>query len=310
VICLVHLVRASNGRGPFDAFVGALGLRAAGAPFELVLAFKGFASEADAQPFLDAAAAHEPASLHFDDSGLDLTVYMAAARRLERDRYCFTNSFSEPLTDGWLGKLDAALGRDDVGLAGPTGSWNSTRSWAMQMLGLPTPYRGLLPSRVTLREVSAELAPTGETAEAAPGGRRAVTVLKALGNLPGQMLGFEPFPVPHLRTNAFCIEHATLTRVAWPEIRTKRDAYLLESGRHSLTRRVERLGLRAVVVDRAGEAYDSAEWHRSDTFWQRRQEGLLVADNQTRAYEQGGLERRRVLATMAWGREARPIEGP
>ncbi len=305
----MHLVRAANGRDPFDAFVGALGAREAGTPFELVLALKGFDSQADAQPFLDAAAAYEPTALHFDDRGLDLTVYMAAARRVERDRYCFVNSFSEPLADGWLGKLEAALDRDDVGLAGPTGSWNSTRSWAMQMLGLPTAYRGLLPARARLREVSAELAPGGETDEAAPGGGSAVTVLKALGALPGQVLGFESFPAPHLRTNAFCVEHATLMRMAWPEIRTKRDAYLLESGRHGLTRQAERLGLRAVVVDRAGAIYDSAEWPRSATFWQGRQEGLLVADNQTRAYELGGLDRRRVLATMAWGREAQPVEG-
>ncbi len=310
MICVVHLVRAVNGRRPFDTFVGALGARDAGTPFELVLAFKGFASQAQAQPFLDVAAAHDPTALHFDDTGLDLTVYLAAARRLERGRYCFTNSFSEPLADGWLGKLDAALARDDVGVAGPTGSWNSTRSWAMQMLGLPTPYRGLLPARSTLREVSAELAPAGEEAQAAPRGGRAATVLKALGSLPGQMLGFEPFPAPHLRTNAFCVEHATLMRVAWREIRTKRDAHLLESGRHGLTRQIERLGLRAVVVDRTGEAYDSPDWPRSATFWQGRQEGLLVADNQTRAYEQGGPDRRRVLATMAWGRAARPVAGP
>jgi hypothetical protein len=38
--------------------------------------------------------------------------------------------------------------------------------------------------------------------------------------------------------------------------------------------------------------------------WQGAQEGLLVADNQTRSYVAGDANRRRLLSSFAWGRSA------
>ncbi len=64
------------------------------------------------------------------------------------------------------------------------------------------------------------------------------------------------------------IAHSTLAGLRLHEVREKADAYALESGRHSLTRQVQRDGLRAVVVDRAGENYEQDRWHLSHTFWQ------------------------------------------
>jgi hypothetical protein len=62
------------------------------------------------------------------------------------------------------------------------------------------------------------------------------------------------------------------------------------------------MGLRALVVDRDGIAHEPRRWPDSATFWQGRQERLLVADNQTGAYARGGAERRAILAALAWGR--------
>jgi hypothetical protein len=61
----------------------------------------------------------------------------------------------------------------------------------------------------------------------------------------------------------------------------KLSAYKFESGKESLTNQVRNLGLRVLVVGRDGQAYDPEHWHRSNTFWQSREENLLVADNQT-----------------------------
>ena len=71
------------------------------------------------------------------------------------------------------------------------------------------------------------------------------------------------------------------------------DAYLFESGHRSLTRQVLGRGLAVVVVDREGMAYEPADWPSGRTLWQGDQEGLLIADNQTRSYANGGLDRRR-----------------
>jgi hypothetical protein len=130
--------------------------------------------------------------------------------------------------------------------------------------------------------------------------------LRVIPQMPEQILAFEPFPAYHIRTNAFMIAHATLAELSLHAVRNKFDAYLLENGRRSITRQAQRLGLHTLVVDRAGVAYERHEWHRSRTLWQGRQEGLLVADNQTRSYDAGDASRRQLLSGFAWGRYADP----
>ena len=89
----------------------------------------------------------------------------------------------------------------------------------------------------------------------------------------------------------------------------KMNAYALESGRNSLTRQFSDMGLRAVVVDRDGALYREEGWAQSHTLWQADQEKLLIADNQTRIYANGSLDRRRLLSALAWGSQADP-RGP
>jgi hypothetical protein len=328
--CVVHVVRAANGPAPFRAFVEAMRKCPPG-DHELVLAFKGFPSREHAEPYLKDACGLNAEVLFFDDTGFDLGVYFAAAARLKRERYCFLNSFSEPLLEGWLTRLDTALEHSDVGMVGASGSWNSSRSWLLYSLRLPSPYTRLLPSRGSMREEFARLdseraAAAGpahvsdgsagaddrpsKAASADAGLRLPRAAINALSELPGQIRNFEAFPAHHLRTNAFMIAHSTLAALRLHKVCEKADAYVFESGRDSLTRQVQRTGLRAVVVDRDGEAYDQDRWHHSRTFWQGSQEGLLVADNQTRYYERGGVDRRRLLSTLAWGSCADPRPGP
>ena len=133
--------------------------------------------------------------------------------------------------------------------------------------------------------------------------RQLLNTAIALGPL---ILGFRRFPAHHLRTNAFAIPHDVLVRALNPAGRSKKEALGLESGRRSITRAVERLGLRAVVVDRSGGVYEPREWADSETFWLGEQNGLLVADNQSEQYRLGDAARRRLLSRFAWGEDARP----
>jgi hypothetical protein len=122
------------------------------------------------------------------------------------------------------------------------------------------------------------------------------TALEAL-----RRVTFEPFPAAHVRTNAFCVPRAVMLRVDPGRQRDKVDAYRFESGRRSFTHQVARLGLRTLVAGRDGGLYEPRDWPRSLTFWQRDQEQLLVADNQTRAYDRGEPDVRAALAGLAWG---------
>lgn len=112
--------------------------------------------------------------------------------------------------------------------------------------------------------------------------------------------GYVPFPNPHLRTNAFALRRAELERLRWGTPRSKGAALRLESGRHGLTRQIQALGLRPVVVGR-DRAFEVDEWPGSATFRSGDQEQLLVADNRTRQYADAPPEERARLARMAWG---------
>lgn len=303
--CLIHLVRETNGIGSLREFAAALRAHPPGVECELVMAMKGFDSAAQAAPYISEVADLAPELVFLPDTGIDLGTFFAVATRLRRGRYCFVNSHTRPVVDGWLAKLDAALALPGVGMVGATGSWASGHSWLTYSLGLPSFYRGVLPSRDVARE---QLRAINREQTGVEGSSKSVwgNRLRLLPRIPEELMGFAPFPTPHLRNTAIMISHAALGEMQLFKIRNKMDTYALESGLHSFTRQLKRRGSRVLVVDRAGTTYEPCDWHHSRTFCQGAQEGLLAVDNRTLSYERGGLQRRILLAGLAWGECAEP----
>ncbi len=114
--------------------------------------------------------------------------------------------------------------------------------------------------------------------------------------------GHPSFPNPHLRTNGFAIGRELLRELDWPTGIDKLGAVAVEGGYGSLTRQVQERGLEARVVGRDGVAYPPEEWYESRTFRRGEQENLLLADNRTRHYQDGGRLTRAFLAWLAWHR--------
>lgn len=304
--CVVHLVRALNGIDSLREFAAALRAHPPGIEHELVLAMKGFASRAEAAPYIAEVADLEPTIEFFPDVGLDLGLFFAAAARLRRNRYCFINSHTRPVVAGWLAKLDAALAPLDVGLVGATGSWLSSHSWLTYSIGLPSFYRSVLPPIREARRLLLEIDLEQLRIERRSKRDSLWTRLRLLSRLPEELLAFEPFPDPHLRNTMLMVSHELLTELRLFAVRNKHDTYVLESGPLNLVAQTMRMGLSARVVDSAGTAYEPHEWYRSGTYWQGGQERLLGIDNRTRSYQRGSGERRRLLASLAWGLHADP----
>jgi hypothetical protein len=304
--CVIHLVRAANGIDSLREFAAALRAHPPGIEHELVLAMKGFASVAEAAPYIEEVADLAPTIEFFPDIGLDLGLLFAAMSRLRRGRYCFVNSHTRPVVAGWLAKLDAALALPDVGMVGATGCWQSPHSWLTYSMGLPSFYRSVLPpireTRKLLLEI--DLEQLGVERRSTLDALR--TRLQLISQMPEELLAFEPFPVPHLRNTMLMFGHETLRRLRLFAVRSKFDTYALESGSANMVGQLARMGLRALVVDSAGAVYEPGEWYRSATYCQGRQERLLSIDNRTLSYERGGPERRRVLSALAWGLHAEP----
>jgi hypothetical protein len=300
-LALVHLVRQVNGPAPFERFLASYRAHDPGVEHELVLLFKGFSGTSNFAPYLERAEGLNPRVLQIDDAGVDLTAYLTAARMLDHQRVCFVNSFSVIRSQRWLGLLSGALASKGVGIAGATGSWGSHRAGALLMLRLPAG----LGERGCRREMLAALRTVGADDQPLARTRPFRTALE----LARQIALFPRFPAAHIRTNAFAIERELLISAIPEAIPNKEAAYRLEAGKRSLTARIEQRGLRAVVVGRDGGVHDREDWPALDLFWQADQSDVLVADNQTIAYDQGSPAERRALSRFAWGDRARPSPG-
>jgi hypothetical protein len=294
---LVHLVRRANGLEPFEAFLASYDRHDAGLEHELVLLFKGFDSVAELAPYRALAGARVSGELQVPDDGLDLAAYMTAAQELSHDRLCFVNSFSTIEAPDWLRLLSSGLDRPGVGVAGATGSWGSHRSFALFLLRLPNGYRGALENGDA---VASALRSTGAARELGLVQR----LYRAARDIPRVLIGFPGFPAPHVRTNAFLIDRERLLSLRVGTLRNKSESYRFEGGTRGLTGQIRQAGLDALVVGRDGDPLAPDRWPDADIFWQRRQRDLLVADNQTRAYEHGTPAQRDALARYAWGARA------
>lgn len=287
---VVHLVRKANGTGPLESFLASYRRQTAGLDHRLILVCKGFGGRLDYE-YLHTLEGVQHEVLHMPDRGLDLQPYFAAARRYQCRYFCFLNSFSRIAVAGWLESLYRWACAPGVGVVGATASYQS--------FARPDEERRKLGLRGRLRHVA-----SGGTA-AVKAQRAGAWLLGSLG-LWKPARHFPPFPNYHLRTNAFMAPREVLLRVRVPPILFKLSAFLLESGRNGVTRQIASMGLKALVVDRAGRSFEAERWHLANTFRQSRQEDLLVEDNQTDAYARAARDERARLSHLAWGDYARP----
>lgn len=280
-IAVVHLLRKGNEPLLFKRFIDSLRTHSAGTEHTLVILFKGFRND-DSRVKYRAILADIPYhTFDVNDEGLDITAYLkvATALRHQYRYFCFLNSHSEILCDGWLEKLYRHIKQEGIGLAGATGLWSSHRGT------LSTPALLFASLRAALKPYRHQ---------------RGGAHLGKLMRYTRWLLGFSCFPNPHLRTNAFIIRGETLLAREWPPVTDKASAYSFESGRDGVSDFVRQCGLAIVMVDRDGTAWPEDKWNRSELFFQGEQSGLLVADNQTRQYQNSSTSQRQYLHDIAW----------
>jgi hypothetical protein len=211
----------------------------------------------------------------------DIPAYFSALRSFPAEYVCFLNSYSVILHHGWLRCLYEHASRDGVGLVGATGSWESRLSSYIN--GAAWPLAGERPIHLL------------------DGGKRLLRRLRMRSEARRLRKWFQPFPNPHLRSNAFMLSRKLMLSLEVGHIRYKVDAERFESGRNGLTRQVLDRGLDALVVGRDGAAYRAEQWPQSRTFRSADNRNLLVADNRTEQYLEADCATRATLEVMAWG---------
>lgn len=259
-ICLVHLVWKPLGPQPLRDFVASYRRNSAGVEHRLVIAFNGFDNETDLREYRDVLAGVEHEWFVVSPPTQDLPVYFKAAESFGDRYFCFLNSYSVILDQGWLAKMHMHVTKSGTGLVGASGSYESY--YTNLELGRG-PYST---SRFFLRRLAHDL--------------------PLLYKDYRTYANFLPFPNPHVRTNGFMLAREIMLGLRVRRLRTKMDCFKLESGRDSITRQIMRRGLKPLVVGRDGRAYEKEEWFESATFRRGGQRNLLVADNQTRQYRE------------------------
>ncbi len=133
-LCLVYLVWAPLGPEAVARFVESYRRHDAGVEHIVAVALKGLRAGQDRSPWERALAGVSHELLEMPSGVLDLGSYRQAAERVKAERYCFVNTGSEVLRDGWLGHFDRHLRCAGVGLVGAAGSYESAYSSAPRPL--------------------------------------------------------------------------------------------------------------------------------------------------------------------------------
>jgi hypothetical protein len=266
-ICVIHLVRATNGIEPLQRFLTSYTYYSPGLKHDLQFILKGFEENQVPLEIESLLNQYDHQRMYVPDEGYDIGSYITAARVLENKYLCFFNSFSELLDDNWLEKLYRHASSHGCGMVSATGSWESIYTNSFVFNRKSFIYLWI----------------------------KKMLALKMNRNFP-------PFPNPHLRTNGFLISKDLFLDVTHRYIvKDKMDTLFIESGRDGISRRIRLKGLDLMVVGRDGRGFFPDEWSISGTFRQGEQENLLVADNQTRIFAEADPSERIILSQLAWG---------
>lgn len=277
-LALVYLSRGiDGGLTAAESFFRAYQTYPPGCPHELIVILKGWEGNADRTALQKLAENHNARIVQLPDDGYDWGAYLRVALILRHTWVCFLNTHSRPRVARWLSMLMEKIAdpREKVGAVAATGSWQSA---------IP---------KLFMRPIN-----DGSYAWFA-------NWIK----LPGKALmlwhyrGFPPFPNPHIRSNVFLTRLADFKDYAVTQKipRNKRDAYKMESGKQCFSAFLAKRRLVVRVVAANGEGYDASDWMLSGTYRSPDQPGLLVTDNQTKAYQDASLARKRILEQLAWG---------
>lgn len=317
---VLYLARPAEGLEPIERFLASYRRQPAGLAHDLVVVCKTADTSACSR-IQELVADLDHRLLVIPDTGYDIGGYRTAVEQITHHWICCLNTGSEILTSGWLEKLYGWGVLPGVGIVGATGSFESLANSRQLIAEMQWRYRNQTPDADAIERFFGFALPELTTPSAVSRqqllGRHGRLALlykrakRALRRRAGihwswttaktirEAAAFPAFPNPHIRTNAFFTERSWLLRAG--PIATKHDAYLFESGPQSLTAQIVEAGLRAYVIDRDGQPHAPAEWANSGTFRSGDQQALLIADSQTRRYQQMTAAERITHQLMTWG---------
>jgi hypothetical protein len=276
-VTVVHLVWIPFGIETFKNFIDSYKKNTREIAHDLVLLFNNNNMDYEINLFIDYADQHQISYTFYKTSNLqDLDSYRWVASKLSCDYILFFNSYSVIKVENWL-ELYVTILNQNYKLISASGSYQSH-------------YSSVFLINKWYWEFDKNFIYNF---------RKYKLFLKAF--FYWHFL-FNKFPSPHIRTNAFMVNRDVFLKIKYNQpLQNKMDAYKLESGKNSITNQFLKMGYGVCIIDKYGKAYEIGEWDKSKTFWQGKQENLLVIDNQTEAYEKATPSEKLLMTKQAWG---------
>ncbi|MFT7053584.1 MAG: hypothetical protein ACJAU1_001141 [Psychromonas sp.] len=284
-LAVFHLVRKYNDIQMLRDFLVSYANHKSGVEHDLIIIFKGFTNDVDKAAQLELLSPFTYQSYDVSDHGFDITAYISACKHYAQVYLylCFLNSHSVIQAKNWLKILYDNIIRENVGLVGATGSWQSL-SGESRRFKIACAAGGYCLKTVlskSTRKVKKE---------------EICDVYQHFMFL----LNFDQFPNVHIRTNSFMISSVLMLEVCHQQIDSKYDAYKFESGKKGLSKTIINKGLKLLMVGSDGQAYEPKSWPNSNIYMNNAQDNLLISDNMTRKYTSRTPEGRNNLRELSW----------
>jgi hypothetical protein len=324
------LARCADGLDAFARFVNSYKNHPAGIDHKLVIIYKGFESSESLEQakliFKDVL--HD--QIFLEDVGFDIGSYFEASKVITSEYLCFLNTHSEISADDWLKLMMQAATKDEIGLTGAMGSYESIKDsvnlyrWIiLESMGANLEIKKFIAiyfeyilSRYHRKWYLGNIFDEIEM-EQDNRLKRLVLFLRKIVFLPGFYSSgtqsiwlsapkfesniFPSFPNPHIRSNGFIMKGQIFRGLLTRNLINKAEANLFESGPQSMTNVIKNLGLKVVIVGKNGTIYDEENWWDSHTFRQGDQSNLLISDNHTRAFMDMSEPSRESHEWLTWG---------
>jgi glycosyltransferase involved in cell wall biosynthesis len=298
------LARIQQGLELFKNFAQSYRNYPAGISHDLFIICKGFSKqeefEALQEIFQDIPHKIIPVE---DDIGMDLAAYKDASDQVTHPYVCFLNTYSRINSDNWLQKFFSHCEKEDVGLVGATGSFESLYDSSIHLLGNNLFLLLLQRKKISiffchlknffLRKIfKRHLSDTFN--------------LWRMNTKPDSFWHFinwiPSFPNPHIRSNAFMLRLKDWQSITEKKpLKTKVDSVLLESGIDSLSDYFLRQGRKILLVGSDGKGYSPLDWPEGGFFRSKNQENLLIKDNHTDCYLGASKSLQTLLHHCTWG---------
>lgn len=355
-VAVIYLARRIEGTYAMESFIDSYAKKAAGIAHDLVVIFKGYTSAVSLNKAKKVFSQYPHISFELPDEGFDLGSYSLAAQQLRHEYVCCLNTFSQIMDSNWLKKLYDQASLENVGIVGPTGSYESltdsivinnkiawlnsqkvSKEYRLKLskyfkfvIAAHTPvptffsivYHDIYMSDRSLKQkvtafgrFIAKHAPkylslsyswsiflqTINLCKTEPDYAEWWAQKLADDNNLALLTKFPLFPNPHIRTNGFMMKRQRFIKSVSLPIKTKEEAFCIESGSNSITVQVRKAGLKALIVGRDGIGYDVFDWCSSRTYRTSDCSNLLIEDNRTREYNRMSQDARTTLALISWG---------